>query len=331
MTPPWLIRCATRREAGAGHAARCVALAAALPGPVRFFVDPGPGAHAMIEGAGFPTVTESSFRSSARLLDALTDGGAVFDGYDLDDAALAEAARRGFSAVLVDDGRARPGAVNVAPGFAPAPGPGALAGPEYALLGEAFASARDRALVKPGMAERAERVLVTFGARDSADRTTLALDALARLMPAARVTVVIGGAAAHRAKVEAAVSDRTGARLILDAQDMIPIHEQADFAIGAPGVSLLERLCCGLPGMILCQNQDQIPIAGAAAASGAVVLSQADNAQALADDIGPLLADGARRAALRARGLALIDGRGARRLAEALVAARAAWAREVVP
>ena len=112
---------------------------------------------------------------------------------------------------------------------------------------------------------------------------------------------------------------------------MIPIYPQADFAIGAPGVSLLERLCCGLPGMILCQNRDQAPIARTAAASGAVVLSEADNAQALADDIAPLLADGARRSALRARGLALIDGRGARRLANALVAARAAWAREAVP
>ncbi len=127
------------------------------------------------------------------------------------------------------------------------------------------------------------------------------------------------------------MSDRTGARFILDAQDMIPILEQADFAIGAPGVSLLERLCCGLPGMILCQNLGQAPIARAAAASGAVVLSEAEGAQALADDIAPLLADGARRAALRALGLALIDGRGALRLAEALVAARAAWAREAVP
>ena len=112
---------------------------------------------------------------------------------------------------------------------------------------------------------------------------------------------------------------------------MIPIYEQADFAIGAPGVSLLDRLCCGLPGMILCQNPNQTSIAQSAATSGAVVFSEAENAQALADDIAPLLADGARRGEPSARGLALVDGRGERRLAEALVTARAAWAKEAVP
>ena len=112
---------------------------------------------------------------------------------------------------------------------------------------------------------------------------------------------------------------------------MIPIYEQADFALGAPGVSLLERMCCGRPGVILWQNPNQASIARTVAANGAVVLSEAEDAQALADDIAPLLADGARRAELRARGLALIDGRGPRRLAEALVAARTAWAREAVP
>jgi spore coat polysaccharide biosynthesis predicted glycosyltransferase SpsG len=83
--------------------------------------------------------------------------------------------------------------------------------------------------------------------------------------------------------------------------------------------------------VILCQNPNQASIARTAAASGAVVLSEAEDAQALVDDIAPLLADGTRRAELRTRGLALIDGRGARRLAEALIAARAAWAREAVP
>jgi spore coat polysaccharide biosynthesis predicted glycosyltransferase SpsG len=87
----------------------------------------------------------------------------------------------------------------------------AIAGPEYALLDKAFTQAHDRALVKPEVTEITERMLVTFGARDSADRTTLALNALARLAPKPRVTVFIGGAAAHRAKVETAPADIAGA------------------------------------------------------------------------------------------------------------------------
>ncbi len=320
----WGFRVASRPQVGHGHMSRCLALAQEMTNPVCFFLDPASPWSSNLDALGFESVEECDSQSSAAILSAVESGklgGVLFDGLDLDGRDISKAADRAFTAAFVGADDPADSIVWIDPTFGSDAGPNTIAGPAYAPLAPTYAAARDRA--KRPVAEHVERLLIAFGAYDSADLTGRTLDALATLECAPRVTVALGAAAPHRERVASRIAEMANSEIVISAEDMIPYYEASDIAIGAPGVSFLERLCCGLPSLLLCQNQAQQPIARAAAKQGAAELASEDDLGALARHIEELLADAGRRTALRRRGLESVDGRGAKRLARELESRRA--------
>lgn len=100
----------------------------------------------------------------------------------------------------------------------------------------------------------------------------------------------------------------------------------ATVAVASLGVTAYELAACGVPAVLLSLTDDHAESASAFAAAD-IAISLGVHAgvadSAIADGVAALLADGARRAAMGARARALVDGRGAARIA-AEIAAEAA-------
>ena len=195
-----------------------------------------------------------------------------------------------------------------------------LIGPDYALLRTDFAIRRP---VTPE-ASPLRRVLVAMGAADPANATGAVLDALAD-RPDLIVTVVLGSGAPHLVRVAGQVEARGKAgELLVQYGDMAGLMARHDIAIGAGGMSGLERAAMGLPALTVTLADNQLLAASALHASGAARLIGDARAPGWASAIIPALEAVAApdvRIAMARAGLDLVDGRGAARVAGALDAA----------
>lgn len=325
MLPIWGIRVASSRRHGAGHVRRCIALAAELPERARFFLDCHLWGEALA-AQGFGFEVEGSSSRSSLALSALRNGalrGMIFDGYSLRQEDAAQAMNLGL-VVHLDDGvvkfpahcRIKPGGIEAVTGDLL---PRAFSGLQYALLDHAFAAAHRRAvctekLSLPGRC----RLLISMGARDSKNVTEYALESCAGL---AEIRVVMGGQADHILPVTRAVERIEGADMIVDCADMIAEYERADLAIGAGGVSLPERMCCGLPSLVIAQSENQRHNISVAQDAGAVVFlgeAEQNNREVMRRTVRNFIDSAEKRDGVRMAGLELVDGLGARRAGIAL-------------
>jgi spore coat polysaccharide biosynthesis predicted glycosyltransferase SpsG len=110
--------------------------------------------------------------------------------------------------------------------------------------------------------------------------------------------------------------------LHVDVQDMVALAAEADAAIGAGGSSVWERACLGLPTatVVLADNQAQM-IARLAEAGAALALDarMPDFETTLTKTWDRLVADRQLRWELSERSSELCDGRGADRVADAIL------------
>jgi spore coat polysaccharide biosynthesis predicted glycosyltransferase SpsG len=295
-----LFRVASRPSAGGGHLSRCLAVAAALQETVQVLMVLDPGGRC--EKAGVP-VTDRMPDEPARWRACL------LDGYHFTAADFAYYMALAPLAVFDDFCRPPPGAalaINAAfhLGGDTLGGVPALLGPRYAAIDPRFA-----AVARP-IRETVEHVVVSFGRVDPDDATGRALAALALLRGdgfAPRVTV----AAAPRREL----ADTT---FRVDVEDMALLLADADLVIGAGGVSLYERIAAGVPSVtVAIADNQRLAVEGAAAAAATAPTQRSP--RALADAIGALAADPERRREMASRGRALVDGRGAQRVAKALM------------
>ena len=129
-----------------------------------------------------------------------------------------------------------------------------LTGVAYAPLRREFRDTRLRQ--EQGLVDRSSgKVLVSFGAVDNHNATSLILKAIGTLPGVSKITVVLGSKARHLASVREIVCQLGMAELVVDADNMAQLIAEHDIAIGAPGVSALERACLGTP-QILMQTAD---------------------------------------------------------------------------
>ncbi len=329
MTGTWLFRVASRPEVGGGHVGRCRTLALAMRphSEVLFVLDRGGDAWiGRLAEWCLPAVVVGAEGGGPW-------AGCVLDGYDFGEADIGEWRARAPRVVVIVDSDVAPSGADIVVnqstieeppgGGTAAAGPRVLAGPRYALVDPAYA-----ALARSPQPERAESVFASFGLRDSVDATGLCLAALALLAREGyrpRVGVAIGSRAPHLDRLHRQVAELgPGARLFVDLADLTEPLAEHDMAVGSGGVGLLERMAAGVPSVTVVAAENQRRrvawAAGAGATADAGAVAELD-ANMLADEIRRLADDVERRRAMAATGRALIDGRGAERVAERLLAA----------
>lgn len=172
----------------------------------------------------------------------------------------------------------------------------------------------------------ARKLLVTLGGSDPTHATAAVMRALELIRDTQfEARVVVGPANCNlRALRLQAIDSRVPVRLVTDTLAIPALMGWADLAISAAGVTCWELACVGLPNATLATSAGQLPIIEAIARLGAVVplgLAQSIQPATLADEIGKLLTDQAKRQSLAQHGQALVDGRGADRVVSAMLSA----------
>ena len=189
-----------------------------------------------------------------------------------------------------------------------------LLGPTYALLRPEYAALHERAVAREGMIRR---VLVSFGGSDEHNFTGRALAAMLALgREDIQVDVVVGPANPHAEELRAQATRRPEVSIHHGLTSLAPLLVQADLAIGGAGATSWERLCLGVPSVVVAQADNQRAIAEALHENElAHWLGDAESATTsrFHEVLGDLLRRGLPGNWSR-RCLAMVDGRGVARV-----------------
>ncbi len=196
---------------------------------------------------------------------------------------------------------------------------GVLPGPRYGLLRPEYRAYRETSRPRDG---RIQRILVFFGGADATNMTGRAMEALsAPEFAHLAIDVVVGAANPHRAGIEAQVARRPHTTLYTARPHLADLMAQADLALGAGGATSWERLCLGLPTLVVSVADNQIPACSALHEDGLVEYlgpCLAVGPDTLGTALSRLLKAPARLAEMSVRGQTLVDGMGTLRIVEAL-------------
>jgi len=198
------------------------------------------------------------------------------------------------------------------------PGCRQLLGPRYALLRPEFAEARANLRLRNG---ELKRIMIFMGGSDTANETGKALTAIRELKRGdVVVDVVVGAANPHRNALRELCSRTPGAVFHCQTERMAELMAEADLALGSAGTAALERACVGLPAVVCILVDNQRNLARAVAKQGCVInlgesgkLTPADY-RAAVDKLTP-----GKLRQMSSRALELVDGKGAERVALALL------------
>jgi UDP-2,4-diacetamido-2,4,6-trideoxy-beta-L-altropyranose hydrolase len=304
---------------GLGHLERMLALADALQADasVSLVLPEGDTAlrhrvenrgHHVVEAPGAAPNRVEAIVATDRTLDLI-----VLDGYVFD-ADLQSRLHEHTALTLVDDlglPAACDLAVNPSPGgerLRPDGASAFLGGAPYALIRAAFAEARETVL-RAGRAPRT--VLVSTGATDLDGIAARVGAELLERDGAVEVVRVVGPDAQR-----VAGSDQPRLHLLVAPSSLAGVLARATVYVGAAGTTAVQAACVGIPAVINDAVTNQSAQAAALARVGCAVVVDADD---LAPECLKLLDDPARCDAMGDRGRALVDGRGALRVAEAVL------------
>ena len=327
VTPRALLAADCGRGVGLGHLERMLALADALHPDleVSVLVPEGDAAlekrvsdrrHRPIQASG-----DAPERVAAAVEVSATFDVVVLDGYVFG-VALQRRLRDLAPLTVVDDLRLPADcdlAVNPSPGgeaLRPAGAATFLGGAEYALIRASVVRAREHA---PRQGREPRSVLVSTGATDLAGLGRAVSHALIDGDAAVVVTRVVGPDWIDTSEVS-----RLREHLLVAPPDLADGLATATVYVGAAGTTAVQAACVGTPAVITAAVSNQEAQASALARAGCAVVVAAGD---LAGACLALLDDPERRAKMSTHGRALVDGRGASRVAAAirhLVAARAA-------
>lgn len=345
MTAPRILFVANAGAAvGGGHVMRCLSLARALEaqGAQCAFVDSPSAAPILSRFGNLDHALLAMARGDdlAGLVKAAGDFTRVFaphaiviDHYDADASHEKTLASSGAKIVVIDDLANRPHAADllVDPGYGRRVADYAglvpehclrLAGPQYALLRPEFPAARPRALSRRAKSGPVTRAMVSLGLTDVGGITARVVEVIAPLMGEARLDVVLGAGATSLDSLTTLARQDRRIRLHIETVEMFALAADADLAVGGGGSSTWERACVGLPTISIVLAENQADMAAKMADAGLILTLDARAAgfeAALAQAWRSLIDAPQARAALSERSAAFCDGRGASRVADAIL------------
>lgn len=193
-----------------------------------------------------------------------------------------------------------------------------LAGPQHALLAPAYAAAPRCPLREP-----VRSIGIFMGGTDAAGLSAVALDALELIGFPGTIEIATTGGNPHLAALRARAAARPRLALTLDQRDLADFFARHDLQIGAGGGATWERCCIGTPTLAVIAADNQRPVLLPLQDMGVlrVLADEPPTAAAIAGTVRELIENPALRRSLAERAKALVDGRGAQRVATALRAA----------
>ncbi|WP_373531803.1 UDP-2,4-diacetamido-2,4,6-trideoxy-beta-L-altropyranose hydrolase [Vampirovibrio sp.] len=193
-------------------------------------------------------------------------------------------------------------------------------GPAYALLRQEFSIQR-KALLEFGKRENRDlkTLLVFFGGSDPTGETVLALQALSEMaLSGLTIEVIVGTSNPRRTAVQQLCDTLPNARYYCQTDRMAELMAEADLGIVAGGSATWERLCVGLPALVIAVAENQQAISQQVAKAGAHLYlgrsGQVSKAQ-IQEGITRFLKHPADLMPFSEKAFQLVDGLGASRVA----------------
>jgi UDP-2,4-diacetamido-2,4,6-trideoxy-beta-L-altropyranose hydrolase len=330
-----LIRADGGASIGLGHLTRCLALAVRLRArgaEVVFVTSPAdPAVLDKIRGAGclvepLPKDCDED-AAVAFLLAVAAKRGApliVVDSYRIELKHQVAIKGAGLKLLAVDDfGTGRfaadfvfnPNLTARAENYSVDAGARLLLGPAYALLRPEFLEAAGR----PAAPSPDPRILITMGGSDPSGLTREAWKILDAAPGAFALDLLVGAAYPEAGALARDVAAARHATVVHhDPPDVPGLMRRATLAVSAAGSTCWELACLGVPSIVLVTADNQKGVAEGLVKSGFAVCP--GGISAAAKEAAALLTNQARLKAMSAAGKALVDGRGAERVAEAVLA-----------
>jgi len=134
-----------------------------------------------------------------------------------------------------------------------------MLGPKFAMLRPQYYSQRGICGPRSGTINR---VLVYFGGSDLENISSKAMQALSSTSHSHLIVdIVIGSNNKHRETLETQASNRSRTFIHQSLDHLAGLMAHADIAIGAGGATTWERLCLGLPTLVVTCADNQVPLA----------------------------------------------------------------------
>ncbi len=337
-----IIRADANEWMGAGHLMRCLALGQAwqdVGGHVTFLTAceneaflsrlrrEGFGMHRLSEAYPDP----NDWETTQEVLSVQPDAWVVVDGYHFDTAYQKRIKDRGHKLLVIDDMAhlqqymadllLNQNIHATSFSYRCEPHCRLLLGADYVLLRREFQSWGG---FRREIPEFARRVLVTLGGADVHNVTLLVLKALRRVeIDGLEVTVVVGAGTTHRDEVERAMHGSPHTmHLVHNTVDMPKLLAWADLAVSGGGSTCWELAFMKLPSLVfvLADNQEQGMAALEAQGSVRNLGCHSEvRSETLAQRITDLALDTQGRAHMAAKGQALVDGLGGKRVVKTML------------
>ena len=154
-----------------------------------------------------------------------------------------------------------------------------------------------------------------MGTTDIGGKTATVVDQVLAAAPDCGLDVVIGEDAPSLDHVEELARRNKRIAIHKDSRAMAGLMRDADLAVGAAGVTALERCCLGLPSIALVVADNQRSGAEALERSEASVIA---NVETLGKALDDLISDPTRRARMSAAAFAITEGMGTSRVVQAM-------------
>ena len=134
-----------------------------------------------------------------------------------------------------------------------------LLGPGFALLGPEYSAYRNSQSRCRGAIKR---VLVYFGGSDTHNMSDIAMQALSSSrLQHLLVDLVIGPNNPHQTTLRQTYTSRPSTCIYQAQVHLADLMAQADLAIGGGGATTWERMCLGLPSLVVTCAANQVPLA----------------------------------------------------------------------
>ncbi len=191
-------------------------------------------------------------------------------------------------------------------------------GPRFALLGPSY-----RAPQPFAVREKVGSIGIFMGGVDAANMSAIAYAACRDVAKfSGPIEIVATSANPHLKALQSMAEADPDASVLIDLPDLAAFFARHDLQIGAGGGASWERCCIGVPAVLVAVAQNQMAVVPQLAALGIVAAPAAPTAEAIGGAVAGLMGDKERRAAMSAAAQALVDGRGAERVALRLCADR---------
>ena len=165
-------------------------------------------------------------------------------------------------------------------------------------------------------------ILVSMGAYDSLGITLNIIKAIDKLSEKIesniKTTIVLANGSPILEEINLLIKNKINFKLLVNVKDMSKIYNNSTIAIGAPGLSHLERLYIGLPTILIAQNKIHELLLEKWLNLGCAIVAT-NNVQIIAKKILYIINNKKVRNKLMVNGREQVDGKGSIRIAKSIL------------